>query len=129
MNTVRFDSVMIKFAPQIKKEDVFVMFQLKVTEDSTVRGLPQQFKKQIDLGNVFSTAANQDVWDKVNIPLGEYRMKYKIEFADQTFDFSSRQGISTIIGVNNDIPGAANAAGKSSLFSALFFVLFGKEAY
>ena len=49
-------------------------------------------------------------------------------FADQEFDFSSRPGISTIVGVNNDIPGAANAAGKSSLFSALFFVLFGKDA-
>ncbi len=48
-------------------------------------------------------------------------------FADQSFDFSARHGISTIIGVNNDIPGAANAAGKSSLFSALFFVLFGKD--
>ena len=49
-------------------------------------------------------------------------------FADQEFDFSSRPGISTIVGVNNDIPGAANAAGKSSLFSALFYVLFGKDA-
>ena len=49
-------------------------------------------------------------------------------FADQEFDFSSRPGISTIVGVNNDIPGAANAAGKSSLFAALFFVLFGKDA-
>lgn len=49
-------------------------------------------------------------------------------FADQTFDFSERHGISTIVGVNNDIPGAANAAGKSSLFFALFFVLFGKDA-
>lgn len=49
-------------------------------------------------------------------------------FADQEFDFSSRPGISTIVGINNDIPGAANAAGKSSLFSALFFVLFGKDA-
>lgn len=49
-------------------------------------------------------------------------------FADQSFDFSAKPGITTIVGVNNDIPGAANAAGKSSLFSALFYVLFGKDA-
>ena len=86
MNTIRFDSVMIKFQPNIKKEDVYVMFQLKVVEDSSIRGLPKQFQKQIDLSNIFSTSAVNDVWDKVNIPVGDYRMKYDIEFADQKFE-------------------------------------------
>ena len=80
MNVVRFDSVMTKFQPNIKKEDVYVMFQLKVNEDSTIRGLPQQFKKQIDLSNIFSASASNDNWDKVNIPLTDYRKSKYIQY-------------------------------------------------
>ena len=86
MNTIRFNSVMTKFQPNIKKEDVYVMFQLKVNEDSTIRGLPQQFKKQIDLSNIFSASASNDNWDKVNIPLSDYRMKYTVDFAGMQFE-------------------------------------------
>lgn len=86
MNTVRFDSTMIKFQPNVKKEDIYVSFQLKITEDSTTRSLPQQFKSQIDLSDVFQSLAVNDVWDKVNIPVNEYRMNYEVTFDSQVFN-------------------------------------------
>lgn len=86
MNTVRFSSTMTKFNVNVKNEDIFVTFQLKVVEDSTTRGLPQQFKAQIDLSDVFQSLAVNDVWDKVNIPVNEYRMKYKVTFDSQVFE-------------------------------------------
>lgn len=85
-NTIRFDSTMIKFQPNVKKEDIYVSFQLKITEDSTTRGLPQQFKSQIDLSDVFQSLAVNDVWDKVNIPVNEYRMNYEVTFDSQVFN-------------------------------------------
>ena len=99
MNTIRFDSVMTKFQPNIKKEDVYVMFQLKVNEDSTIRSLPQQFKKQIDLSNIFSASASNDNWDKVNIPLTDYRMKYTVDFAGMQFE-AKLENIAAVIKVD-----------------------------
>lgn len=51
-----------------------------------------------------------------------------MSFADDVINFSSKPGITSIIGVNNDIPGAANGAGKSSGPLALFYCLYGKSA-
>lgn len=50
-----------------------------------------------------------------------------LSFADEEYDFSSKSGITTIIGVNDDIPGAANGCGKTALVTAIFYVLFGKD--
>lgn len=50
-----------------------------------------------------------------------------LSFADEEFDFSSKSGITTIIGINDDIPGAANGCGKTALVTAIFYVLFGKD--
>ena len=86
MNTIRFDSTMVKFSPVRKQEDVYNILQLKVVEDSSIRSLPQQFKGQIDLSNVFQPAASNDPWDKINIPVSEYRMDYTITFSDCQFE-------------------------------------------
>lgn len=51
-----------------------------------------------------------------------------MSFEHDVIDFSAHPGITTIIGVNNDIPGAANGAGKSSGPLALFYCLYGKSA-
>ena len=47
-------------------------------------------------------------------------------FLDETFDFSSKNGLTLVCGKNHDIPGQANSAGKSSIFDALLYALFGQ---
>ena len=47
-------------------------------------------------------------------------------FIDQSFDFSSMNGMTLVCGKNLDIPGQANSAGKSSIFDALLYALFGQ---
>jgi len=47
-------------------------------------------------------------------------------FLDETFDFSSMSGMTLVCGKNHDIPGQANSAGKSSIFDALLYALFGQ---
>ena len=51
-----------------------------------------------------------------------------MSFKDDVIDFTKTPGITSIIGVNNDIPNAANGAGKSSAALALFYCLYGKSA-
>ena len=48
-----------------------------------------------------------------------------LSFEDETFNFDELEGMTIIIGKNNDIPGSKNGAGKSNLFSALVFALYG----
>lgn len=48
-----------------------------------------------------------------------------MSFADEVFDYSEFKGMNLICGKNNDIPGAKNGTGKSTLFSALVYCLFG----
>ena len=50
-----------------------------------------------------------------------------LSFSDEEYDFSSKSGITTIIGINDDIPGAANGCGKTALVTAIFYALFGKD--
>ena len=47
-------------------------------------------------------------------------------FKEEVFDFSSMNGMTLVCGKNLDIPGQANSAGKSSIFDALLFALFGQ---
>lgn len=49
-----------------------------------------------------------------------------LSFKEESFDFSSNHGINLICGINNDVPLAKNGAGKSAVFDALVFCLFGK---
>jgi hypothetical protein len=86
MSDIKFKAVMTKFQPIIKKEAVIVSFQLKVTEDSSIRTFPQQFRGQIDLMSLFASNATQDVWLKASIPLADYRMKYEMTFDQYVFD-------------------------------------------
>lgn len=48
-----------------------------------------------------------------------------MSFADEVFDYNEFKGMNLICGKNNDIPGAKNGTGKSTLFSALVYCLFG----
>ncbi len=47
-------------------------------------------------------------------------------FSDEVFEFDKHNGLNLVCGKNNDIPGAKNGCGKSILFSALCFSLFGQ---
>ena len=48
-----------------------------------------------------------------------------MSFGDEVFDFSMYDGMSLITGKNNDIPNSKNGCGKSALFSALLYGLYG----
>lgn len=86
MNTLRFNSIMTKFQPVIKGEDLYTTFTLKVIEETSIHSLPQQFKSQIDLGDCFAQSSVNDCWDKINIPVNEYRLKYKVTFDVKEFE-------------------------------------------
>lgn len=49
-----------------------------------------------------------------------------LSFTDDTFNFEDHHGMTMICGQNNDIPGSKNGAGKSAIWSALIFCLFGE---
>ena len=49
-----------------------------------------------------------------------------MSFTEESFDFSSCKGMNLIQGKNNDIPGSKNGAGKSNIWAALLYVLFGQ---
>ena len=49
-----------------------------------------------------------------------------MSFAEESFDIASCKGMNLVQGKNNDIPGSTNGAGKSTMFSALLYVLFGQ---
>ena len=49
-----------------------------------------------------------------------------MSFGDEVFDFSLQDGMSLITGKNNDIPTSKNGCGKSALFSALLYGLYGQ---
>ena len=52
-------------------------------------------------------------------------IKNFLSFEDEEFNFNSVDGMTIILGKNNDIPGSKNGAGKSNLFSALVYALYG----
>lgn len=49
-----------------------------------------------------------------------------LSFKEEEFDFSALKGMTLVCGKNNDIPGSKNGVGKSTVFSALAYVLFGE---
>lgn len=49
-----------------------------------------------------------------------------LSFNHLEFDYDSLDGMTLVTGKNNDIPGAKNGIGKSNLFKALVYVLFGE---
>ena len=48
-------------------------------------------------------------------------------FEDEIFEFDKHEGLNLVCGKNNDIPGSKNGSGKSALFDALAFSLFGQS--
>lgn len=49
-----------------------------------------------------------------------------MSFEDEVFDFENQKGLNLICGKNMDIPGSKNGAGKSTIFNALCYSLFGE---
>lgn len=47
-------------------------------------------------------------------------------FSDEVFDFSQQKGMNLVTGKNNDIPNSKNGCGKSTLFLALLYGLYGQ---
>lgn len=47
-------------------------------------------------------------------------------FENEVFEFDKHIGMNLVCGKNNDLPNTKNGAGKSCLFSALLYVLFGQ---
>lgn len=82
--TVRCQATMTKFNVNVKKDNIFTCFSIQVCEDSSVRTFPGQFKR-IDLG-VFDSVANNDVFDKINVPCDDYNLKYTMNFEDLNFE-------------------------------------------
>lgn len=48
-----------------------------------------------------------------------------MSFEDEVFDFSEKDGMTLVQGINNDFPGQTNGAGKSNIFLSLAYILFG----
>ena len=82
--TIRCQATMTKFNVNVKKEDIWTCFSLQVMEDTSVRTFPRQFNR-IDLG-VFDSVANNDVFDKINVPCDDYNLQYTMDFEDLQFD-------------------------------------------
>lgn len=99
---IGFQSTMTKFNVNIKKDNIFTCFSLQVVEDSSVRSFPGQFKS-IDLG-VFDSMANNDVFDKINIPCDDHNLNYEMEFGELTFTAKLESINAVIKRTKNDTP-------------------------
>lgn len=62
----------------------------------------------------------------MRIDFKRIEMRNFMSFAEESFDIASCKGMSLVQGKNNDIPGARNGCGKSNLFFAVLYVLFGQ---
>lgn len=62
----------------------------------------------------------------MRINFKKIQLKNFMSFSKQSFDISACSGMNLVQGKNNDIPGSKNGSGKSSLFAALLYVLFGQ---
>lgn len=61
----------------------------------------------------------------MNIIFKKMQMHNFMSFADETIDFSEFDGLTLVQGKNNDIPGSKNGVGKSNMWAALLYALFG----
>lgn len=65
------------------KEGAITKFTVVVTEDTSVRTFPGQFKTpKLD---VFDSMAANDLFDKISIPLKDYLVEYDMKFGDTEF--------------------------------------------
>ena len=65
------------------KDSAVTKFTIVVTEDTTVRTFPGQFKHpKLD---VFDSMAANDIWDKVSVPMKDYLVEYDMQCGDTKF--------------------------------------------
>lgn len=81
---IMYSATMTKFNVNVKKDNIWTCFSLQIVEDTSVRTFPRQFSR-IDLG-IFDSVANNDVFDKINVPCDEYNLKYTMNYEDLQFD-------------------------------------------
>ena len=62
----------------------------------------------------------------MRIDFKRIEIKNFMSFAEESFDISACRGMNLVQGKNNDIPGAKNGCGKSQLWNALLYALFGQ---
>ena len=92
---------MTKFNVNVKKDNIYSCFSLQVVEDSSVRTFPRQFNR-LDL-SVFDSVANNDVFDKLNIPCNEDNLQYIVDFEGLNFE-AKLDSMSAVIKRKNDVP-------------------------
>lgn len=83
--SVRLETKMTKFQTVNNNNNFSMVIQLKCIEDSSIRTLPQEFKEDFDFTELFQQLVINDKWDKINLPLTDYNLKYDVEFADVLF--------------------------------------------
>lgn len=86
MNTITCDSFLNSFKIVKQGEDTFWMVQLKVVEETSIRTFPKQFGTDIDFRETFESCAANDTWDKVNFPVADFSLDYKLTFGDISFN-------------------------------------------
>ena len=62
----------------------------------------------------------------MRIDFKRIEMRNFMSFAEESFDIASCKGMNLVQGQNNDIPGAKNGCGKSNVWAAVLYALFGQ---
>lgn len=62
----------------------------------------------------------------MKIVFGKLKIKNFLSFENETFDFSCPRKMTLICGKNLDLPGSKNGVGKSTIFSAILYCLYGQ---
>lgn len=99
---IRYSATMTKFNVNVKKDNIYSCFSLQVLEDSSVRTFPRQFNR-IDLG-VFDSVANNDVFDKINVPCEVYNLKYVMQYEGLEFEVKLESISANIKKTKTDVP-------------------------
>lgn len=99
---IRYSATMTKFNVNVKKDNIYSCFSLQVLEDSSVRTFPRQFNR-IDLG-VFDSVANNDVFDKINVPCEDYNLKYVMQYEGLEFEVKLESISANIKKTKTDVP-------------------------
>lgn len=102
METIKFSGTMTKFNVNVKKDNIYTCFSVQVVEDSSVRTFPRQFNR-IDL-SVFDSVAQNDVFDKINVPCEEYNLQYKVNFENLEFEAKLESINAAIKRSKTDVP-------------------------
>lgn len=79
-----FDSILVRDVTVERNNTAYKSFTLQVTEESSVRSFPQQFRQDFDTTQ-FNEVAVNDNWDDINIPVHRYNLSYNVDFAGILF--------------------------------------------